>query len=102
MDIPVRRQTEMANQQQQQAVASERTRERESSRQQEADNKETSTVDKWLQGVAKRGLGGKKKNKFSRFTFPQLLGVATHRILQYKNIPGPEEKLQHSVEPAFI
>jgi len=58
MDIPVRRQTEMANQQQQQAVASERTRERESSRQQEADNKETSTVDKWLQGVAKRGLGG--------------------------------------------
>lgn len=54
----MRRQTEMANQQQQQAVASERTRERESSRQQEADNKETSTVDKWLQGVAKRGLGG--------------------------------------------
>lgn len=54
----MRRQIEMANQQQQQAVASERTRERESSRQQEADNKETSTVDKWLQGVAKRGLGG--------------------------------------------
>lgn len=59
----MRRQIEMANQQQQQAVASERTRERESSRQQEADNKETSTVDKWLQGVAKGGwVEGKSKS----------------------------------------